>query len=87
MFSALTRAGFRLDVMPPDRWQQRVKSDTRPAAQQRAVNVELVSHLIGLTSFSAPHMRSEATWAQLEALGVRAPALDAAFLDRLAAVL
>lgn len=87
MFSALARAGFRLDVMPPDHWQQRVKNDARPAAQHRSVNVELVSHLIGLTSFSAPHMRSEATWAELEALGVQAPVLDATFLDRLTAVL
>ncbi|MFD7553808.1 hypothetical protein ACFV9E_04615 [Streptomyces sp. NPDC059835] len=73
--------------MPPDQWQRRVRTDTRPAAQHRAVNVELVSRLIRLTSFSAPHMRSEATWAELEALGVRAPALDATFLDRLTAVL
>ncbi|MFD9791593.1 SDR family oxidoreductase [Streptomyces sp. NPDC059070] len=87
LFSALTRAGFRLDVIPPDHWQQHVKSNTRPAARQRAVNIELVSHLIGLTSFSAPHMRSEATWSELATLGVRAPALDSAFLDRLVAVL
>ncbi|MFB7257924.1 SDR family oxidoreductase [Streptomyces nojiriensis] len=87
MYAALRRAGFRLELLDPGDWLRRVKNDTRPGATQGTMSAELVFHIIGLTSFYAPHMRSDTTWAELNALGVEAPDLDAAFLDRLIATL
>ncbi|GAA1939532.1 thioester reductase domain-containing protein [Kitasatospora viridis] len=84
LFAAVRRAGFPLEPVPVDLWWQRLDDSDHPAVREMLALSGVYRYTLAPDPAQrAPEVHSARTWEALEAAGVRAPDLDAAFLDGL----